>query len=369
MPIIKFRHGQEISSSKLNEMIEILNNLEVELKKSEKWNDDVESIINKFKVDLAAFNLRLDAVDQALPSLEALLETFTNLKDSLMNMLEWTDGFSVGATSAYANLNQLIIELKNEANNDDEESIINSLSSYLSNSTSNLKIFRGNHSEVQNRILIDKQILFDTEAQTISVDGYYDNDVLSRKVFGLAETLNGLITINEACNWVIDGQDTCKPARGPTGFQGPAGNNGENGINGTRVHVGTTLPSVNSYNIGDLFFKTPGQTGSELLLYRLDLINNVKTWVSSTTIEGTPGEQGIPGKQAILEIWYSVDDPFLNPGSIQKSGVPANNTAWIGIIKYYEGEDIPSPVWIKLRADTYYPVIGWNSWVDVLAMA
>ena len=366
MPIIKFRHGQEISSSKLNEMIEILNNLEVELKTSEQWNDNVESVVNNFKVLLNGYNLRLDAVDQSLPSLEALLQTFTSLKDSLMNMLQWTDGTSVGASSAYASLNQLIIELKNEANNEDEESIINSLSSYLSNTTSNLIVFRGNNLEVQNRILIDKQVLFNTEAQTISVDGYYNNNVLSRKVFGLAETLNGLISINEAGNWVIENQDTGKPARGPTGFQGPSGANGSNGLNGTKTHVGAELPSVNNYNVGDLFFKTPGQIGTELLLYRLDLVNNIKTWVASTTIEGSPGEQGVPGKQAFFEVWYSVQDPILNPGSIQKTGVPAGNTTYIGIIKYYEGENIPSPVWIKLRADTYYPVItnGVLTWTS-----
>jgi hypothetical protein len=359
MPIIKFRHGQEISSSKLNDMIEILNNLEKELVVSKGWNTNVASVVEDFKTDLVALNLRLDGVDQSLPSLEALIETFANLKDSLLSVIEWTDGSSVESTNSFPVLVELINQLTASAVNENQEGLIESLTDYLGNSSSKLLIFRGTTDEITLREKIDKQILFNTQTRTILVDGRYTNGELERKVFGIGDTLNSLITIGSNGNWYIEGTDTLKPSRGPTGFEGPSGTNGTNGLNGTKVESGAVLPTNNyeNYNVGDLFFKTPGENGIELNLFELVLQNGDKVWQAQTTIQGPAGPQGTPGKQPIFEIFYSVEDPNINPLLIQQGGIPPSNTTYIGIIKYFSGENIPDVGWIKVRPDTFYPVI------------
>jgi hypothetical protein len=361
MPIIKFRQGQEISSSKLNEIVAIINNLEVELKKTEGYNETIATEINSFKTKLDAFTGQLDEVADHIPSMESLLQSFVSLKDQLKNVLSWTDGPSIVTPANFVTLEELIEAITEE--DATETDISDAFSSYLSNVTDNLLIFRGNTDEINAKGFIDKQILFNTENQTISVDGYYDESAnLSRKLFGVAETIGSAITLGTfegKTYWYINGDRTTFEARGPQGPQGLAGTNGVNGANGFSMLSGNTTPDNNFGINNDLYMYFPAEANQPPTIYKK--INGA--WVSQRQIVGLKGDTGTPGSKVILDIKYSTEEPALN--QTYDNALPA--TRFIGIRKYYENEEssLPPYQWIRIRGDIYYPSIdnGVLTWV------
>jgi hypothetical protein len=362
MPIIKFRQGQEISSSKLNEIVTVINNLEIELKKTEGYNETIATEINSFRTKLDAFTGQLDEVADHIPSMESLLQSFVSLKDQLKNVLSWTDGPSIVTPANFVTLEELIEAITEE--NATETDISDAFSSYLSNVTDNLLIFRGNTAEINAKGFIDKQILFNTENQTISVDGYYNGSTnLSRKLFGLAASIGSLITIGTfegKSYWYIDGERTTFEARGPQGPQGLAGTNGVNGANGFSMLSGNTIPNDNNFGIdNDLYMFFPTEANQPPTIYKK--INGV--WRPQRTIVGLKGDTGTPGSKVILDIKYSTEEPALN--QTYDNALPA--TRFVGIRKYYENEQssLPPYQWIRIRGDIYYPSIenGVLTWV------
>ena len=164
MAIPKIKHGQDITSAVLNNIIDIVNNLELELKESEGWNDTVQETIEGFKAELLAVTERYDEKINALPNLQELITTFIEAKKS---GVIWTDG-------AIDNVNNLMLALAElELYEPSEAAVQEALDAYVAGLTTlsdKLQIFRGTHAEVLTRPIINKQILFDTEFGGIYVD-------------------------------------------------------------------------------------------------------------------------------------------------------------------------------------------------------
>jgi hypothetical protein len=80
MAIQKFKFGQEITSSKLNEIVTFVNNLEGFLQSSQYWNQNVDSKIAVFQTQLNNIVNQVKGLLDSSESFETLLTAFIDLK-------------------------------------------------------------------------------------------------------------------------------------------------------------------------------------------------------------------------------------------------------------------------------------------------
>jgi hypothetical protein len=80
MAIQKFKFGQEITSSKLNEIVTFVNNLEGFLQSSQYWNENVDSKIAVFQTQLNNIVNQVKGLLDSSESFETLLTAFIDLK-------------------------------------------------------------------------------------------------------------------------------------------------------------------------------------------------------------------------------------------------------------------------------------------------
>jgi len=80
MPIQKFKFGQEITSSKLNEIVTFANNLETFLTNAQYWNNNVDAKITGFQNQLTAIVTQINNVLSTAENFQSLLAVFVDLK-------------------------------------------------------------------------------------------------------------------------------------------------------------------------------------------------------------------------------------------------------------------------------------------------
>lgn len=252
MALNKIRHGQEITSDKLNEIIETLNEFLTTVSYFKEQSAELEKVHNSIVKDLSTLQNETNSKLETLPYLSQFIETFIYAKTS---GVQWT--FS-----------------------DDPN-----------NAASKTTIFMGPYEKFPGNY-VDKRILFDTTNKAIWLDHVTSEGQSSRELWGLAPTsTEGERTIVTASApkveivysnslstyvWQItnangevhiyDGHDDNHPnisltgpqgipglqgPRGPQGFQGIQGEQGPRGLQGPAGADGRdlTIDFVYSNNI------------------------------------------------------------------------------------------------------------------------
>ena len=87
MPIQKFKFGQEITSSKLNEIVTFVNNLETFLSNAQYWNNNVDAKILVFQNQLTAIVNQINNVLLTAENFESLLAVFVDLKSKYETLI------------------------------------------------------------------------------------------------------------------------------------------------------------------------------------------------------------------------------------------------------------------------------------------
>lgn len=320
MAIPKIKHGQDITSAVLNNIIDIVNNLELELQESEGWNDTVQETIEGFKTELLAVTERYDEKINALPNLQELITTFIEAKKS---GVIWTDG-------AFDNVNNLMLALAElELYEPSEAAVQEALDAYVAGLTTfsdKLQIFRGTHAEVLTRPIINKQILFDTEFGGIYVDEITLGGTTKRIAYGGTASGEALIPptiaivfddITQEYVWeVTSGGVTTRYTDVPVrGQQGTSGNIGPIGPKGTKGNTGERGPL------------------------------------------GQQGPKGEDGASTLVSIRYSDYSTGANSTSIYI------NQKYMGL-KVYTDKMTPDEIaaqptqWIDIKGKTFYPHVN-----------
>lgn len=316
----KLRHGQEISSSFLNQIVEIINELGETLVTSKEWNDNIHTAIQKFQDKLDLMDGEYRGTIDALPHLQELVVTFVKAKQA---GVKWTEGNEDTANR----LAELIHDLQENAWQDTKE-FREALEDYLHShdpDTGALKIFRGTAAEVVAQPRIDKQILLDKTNGNIYVDEKDSEGVLVRVLYGNgdagteAQVLPEISIVyseqyNDWCWKVGDTEyDPSQiPVKGSQGVQGPPGAEGARGAQGLQGPVGPPGPQ---------------------------------------------GPTGDTGPKAGIVVRYA-DEPNINMSS------DYNGQEFMGFW-FFEGnrteQDVLAdptifPVWVKVKADMFYPI-------------
>ena len=315
----KLRHGQEISSSFLNEIIEIINNLGDVLTTSEEWNNNINTVIQKFqdKLDLMDGTYR-SSID-AIPHLQDLLVTFVKAKQAGVS---WTEGNEETAVR----LTQLISEIQENAWQD-AHGFREALEEYLNAHDTNqsaLKIFRGTAGEVVAQPRIDKQILLDKTNGNIYVDEVDSEGVLVRTLYGNgdagteAQVLPEIAIVfdNEYGEWCWKVGETIYdpnqiPVKGQRGVQGPQGPEGARGAQGLQGPVGPPGPQGPQGNVGP-------KAGIVVRYAQEPNINMSSTYTGQEFMgfwffEGNRSEQDVLADPTIFPIWVKVKADIFFP--------------------------------------------------------
>jgi hypothetical protein len=336
MAIPKLKHGQELTSTTLNRIIDIINELEIELSKSSNWNDSVSNVIDSFRNDVLNLTERYDEKINALPNLQELITTFIEAKKS---GVLWTEG-------SIDNVNNLMLSLAElELYTPSQEEVLALLNDYvggLSTITEKLQIFRGTHAEILTRPIINKQILFDSEIGGIYVDEVTIGGTKRRIAYGgtasgtpLAQPEISIILDDSTQQYVwkvvsggaehiyngLDGKPLI-PVRGQQGTPGAQGAAGPKGIQGNQGERGPL---------------------------------------------GQQGPKGEDGASTLISIRYSDYSTGANSSTIY------NNQKYMGIKVYTDKMDVAQVAaqptqWIDIKGKTFFPHVnpqtGLLSWSE-----
>lgn len=82
MAIQKFKHGQEITSAKLNEIVSFLNTLESTLANAEDWNENVGGKLDGFTETLNSLKTQVEGLLSSAENLDTLLQAYLDLKST-----------------------------------------------------------------------------------------------------------------------------------------------------------------------------------------------------------------------------------------------------------------------------------------------
>ena len=299
MSISKIRHGQEITSEKLNEIIETLNDFLSVVSHFKDQSKELEIAHNKIISDLASLQDETSSKLETLPYLSQLIDTFIYAKTSGVQWIFKDD---------------------------------------VANSSGKTTFFMGPFNTFPED-KVDKRILFDTTNNAIWIDHLTSDGIFTRKLWTLAPTSSEetptLVTVSapkvsivydDIANdyvWKItegdtvhlyNGADTAHPKISVSGPQGPRGLQGPKGEQGVR---------------GD-----KGEQG----------------------IQGVQGPAGVDGRTPIIDFIYADDVYGSNPSSEYKS------QKWLGYRTYFntstesDKNSIPY-TFIRIMADTLYPYV------------
>lgn len=300
MAISKIRHGQEISSEKLNEIIETLNDFLTTVSLFKNQSKDLENVHNKIIKDLSALQNESNSKFESLPYLSQLIDTFIYAKTS---GVQWT--------------------FKDDDNN----------------VASKTTFFMGPYSQFPSDY-VDKRILFDTTNNAIWVDHLTSTGTFSRKMWALApSTTEDTPTIVTASAPVVnivydesiqnyvwqitnaDGtvhtynnSDSSHPYIPVTGSQGPRGVAGAKGEQGLQGETGPQGP------------------------------------------QGIQGPAGTNGSELIIDFIYADNNFGLNASKDYR------NQKWLGYKTYYDTADNATVQampykYVRIQADTLYPYV------------
>lgn len=300
MSISKIRHGQEITSEKLNEIIETLNDFLSVVSHFKDQSSELEAAHNKLMSDLASLQDETSSKLETLPYLSQLIDTFIYAKTS---GVQWV--------------------FKDDA----------------ANSSGKTTFFMGPFNTFPED-KVDKRILFDTTNNAIWIDHLTSDGTFSRKLWSLAPTSSEetptLVTVSapkvsivyddivaKDYVWKITDGDTVHlyngvdldhrkiPVSGPQGPRGLQGPKGEQGIKGDKGDQG---------------------------------------------IQGVQGPAGVDGRTPIIDFIYADDVYGTNASSEYKS------QKWLGYRTYFntstesDKQSIPY-TFIRIMADTLYPYV------------
>ena len=373
--IEKVRHGQEISSDKLNDIIEAINNFAFIADSLNQTNKDVSTTQESIEAQIDVLQTNFNEKLKALPALNSLIKTFIDAKTS---GIEWT--------------------------NDDPK-----------NPESNLKT-TFTIGDINKTPKKDKQIIFDTTNNCIWLDKLNKNNILERTLWAKAPVTeaepskiismpNPIISIeakeiegiptfvwavtNNGKKELYDGSDPKHPLikvegvqgnqgftgpigpRGPKGFdgpkgdrgpQGPAGNDGSNpiidfiyadnnlGSNPSKIYNGQQWLGYRTYydtydqaTIDSTPYQYVRIQGDTLYPYynkedgKLYFSSNPPSDAASGFyIKGEKGDQGLQGKAPKLYFRSATNDVTISPKSFSTDA--EGNTTW-----YYDSTDFHGP--------------------------
>ena len=307
MAITKIRHGQEITSDKLNEIIDKL---------------------NEFLATVTIFKGQYDTLDTAHKDIQEKLSFIQTLTSEKFEAIPYLSQFI--DTFAYAKTSGIQWEFSDDKNN----------------VPSRTTFFMGPFKDFPEEIL-DKRILFDTTNNAIWIDRVKSNGESERKVWALAPTTEQgpdgpreLVTVSApkvgvkelADNkgvyvWKIinpDGTETIYdgstpeipylPIKGEQGPMGPAGPRGEQGVQGIQGIQG---------------------------------------------VQGVQGPAGLNGSSPIIDFIYANNRDGIDASKIY------NNHKWLGY-RVYQDTDSNDTIqsipytFIRIQADTLFPYVRDN---------
>ncbi len=300
MAISKIRHGQEITSDKLNEIIETLNDFLTTVSVFKDQSSDLERVHGEIIKELSILQNETSSKFETLPYLSQLIEAFVYAKTS---GIEWT--------------------FKDDA----------------ANEASRTTFFMGPKADFPTNH-VDKRILFDTTNNAIWVDHLTSNGQFTRKLWALAPTTDAdtptlvtatapkvaivfddakgeyvwKITDSDNTEHLYNGNTPDHPYVPVIGIQGPPGLQGPKGEQGLRGE--------------------PGPQGAR----------------------GMQGPAGTNGSDIVIDFRYA-DDVYGNNDSKEYKG-----QKWLGYRTYYaditddELRAIPY-TYIRIMADTIYPYV------------
>jgi hypothetical protein len=316
MAINKIRHGQEITSDKLNEIIETLNEFLDTVSVYRTQSKELEEVHDNILKDLNTLQNDSNSKFETLPYLSQLIETFIYAKTS---GVQWS--------------------FKDDKNN----------------IASKTTFFMGPYEQFPTD-LVDKRILFDTTNNAIWVDHLTSDGTFSRKMWALAPTTSeekpvivtasvpkiNIVLDNETNKYVwqitnpdktvhtYDGSDGDHPyiqveglqgLRGPQGVEGPRGLQGDTGPQGPQ---GLQGPKGNDgSNIILDFLYADDASG-----YNSSKDYNGQKWLGYKTYYSTDDEATIQAKQyQYIRILGDTLYPFVENGLLKFSTNPPANAA------------------------------------------
>ena len=300
MEISKIRHGQEITSDKLNEIIDTLNNFLSTVYNFKDKSDTLELFYQKVSEDLATIKNDTNSKLETIPYLTQFIETFISAKTS---GVQWTF--------------------------DDDDN----------NVASKTTFFMGPYEHFPTDF-IDKRILFDTTNNAIWVDHLTSDGTFSRQMWALApsttedkptivtastpridivqdnasNTYVWQITNTDGTKHIYNGADSTHPHIPVTGPQGPEGRQGPQGERGLQGLIGPEGP------------------------------------------RGLQGPAGINGSELIIDFIYANDAYGFDASKDYKG------QKWLGFKTYYESDDQDTIAsknyqYIRILGDTLYPYV------------
>ena len=313
MSIEKIRHGSDITSAKLNEIIESVNNSKKDYDEMKVLNTSLNNTIKEVYNLLESHNELFGDHLNAIPEIKNLYADILLARDSIDWIDITEDGTQTGLTSLYNSLDN-----------------VNNLSEH-----SRLSILRGNNELITNTYpeLKDKQIIlgYDTDEEDQIYKGtlYFDCKDSSGKLkrIAVSSAMDTTITLEAPeLSFILDSNGKTRlklvSSKYPDGIlseplNGQDGKQGEKGVEGPQGKPGDIGPT------GD-----PGQ----------------------------PGDPGPSGKTTILDIKYSADEYGSNSTSTYSPGFHK----YMGIRTYYDTDsqntiDSIRYTWIKITGDTLYP--------------
>lgn len=301
----KIRHGSEITSAKLNEIISAVNKMDADNKEVVKLREDLDSRLDAIYNQLEGYSEQVAEHLDTLPEVKNLYADLLRARDSAdwINLAE--DCTDVDAFIADALANQT-------------EDI----------TTQRLKIIRGTTTQItlNTPAVRDKQILlaFDPEGNA----GIMYMDIGNRR-YPISSSVDTTITavvptfeFSESeggvyLNTLVGGD----VAASSPNLRGPAGEKGESGPQGPRGIDGKSL------TFADL------------------------TDAQKQELKGAKGDQGLRGESTYIEIAYS----NYSNGTSASSNYAGQD--YIGIKTYTSNqskESVPFK-WIRFKADALYP--------------
>jgi hypothetical protein len=306
--IEKIRHGSEIDSKKLNEIISILNNNEASHKEIRELANKIDTSIKEDYKTYEKFAETISEKLETIPEIKNLYADILLARDSV----DWID-----LAEDETDVNARIAAALSEYNSENEEH------------AQRLKVIRGTKSQITLNTpeIKDRQILIAYDKNTNQGILYFDigntripvssseNVTITSKVpeFKFETLSNGEVICKATIenNPVAESPDLRGPA-GTPGVQGPQGLRGEKGERGLQG------------------------------------------------LQGIQGTKGQDGATTLLSIWFSNESTGVNATENY------NGHKYMGVKTYLSTDDqatiISKPFkWFRISGDTFYPIYDPNT--------
>ena len=301
MSIEKIRHGSEITSAKLNEIIEAVNSTNTEHQTIRDLGESIKTTVKEVYNTLEKYSEQVGEHLDSIPEIRNLYADILLARDSV----DWID-LSEDLTDATA-----FIAAALEGYNGEEQA-------------ERLKVIRGTTNQITLNTpeIKDKQILIAYDETTAKGIMYFD--IGNRRIpVSASEDVNIIALVPELeFETLANGQEVLKviksdgttkyskDLRGPAGMPGIQGPKGEPGIKGDK-----------------------GEQG----------------------LQGIQGSKGQDGATTLLSIWFSDYASGMNATENY------NNHKYMGVKTYLSTDDVATidakPIkWFRISGDTLYPI-------------